>query len=35
MSGGSDYHGDKHKELKLSTEFGNLIVDKDTIKKWI
>jgi len=35
MSGGSDYHGEKHKELELGTGFGNLIVKKEVIKEWI
>ena len=35
MSGGSDYHGEKHKELELGTGFGNLIINEDAIKEWI
>lgn len=35
MSGGSDCHGDKHKDLELGTGFGNLVVNEDSIKEWI
>ena len=35
MSGGSDYHGDKHKDLELGKGYGNLIVNEDVINKWI
>ena len=34
MSGGSDCHGDKHKDLELGTGFGNLIVNRDAINEW-
>lgn len=35
MSGGSDCHGEKHKDLELGTGFGNLVVNEDAIKEWI
>ena len=35
MSGGSDCHGDKHKDLELGTGFGNLVVNEEAIKEWI
>ena len=35
MSGGSDYHGDKHKDLELGTGFGSLVVNEEAIKEWI
>lgn len=35
MSGGSDFHGNKHKGLELGTGFGNLIINEDAIKEWI
>lgn len=35
MSGGSDYHGKKHKELELGTGFGNLVVNEEAIEEWI
>ena len=35
MSGGSDCHGDKHKDLELGTGFGNLVVNEAAIKEWI
>lgn len=34
-SGGSDCHGEKHKELELGTGYGNLIVNEEAIKEWI
>ena len=35
MSGGSDCHGEKHKDLELGTGFGNLVVNEEAIKEWI
>lgn len=35
MSGGSDCHGDKHKELELGIGYGNLVVNENAIKEWI
>ena len=35
MSGGTDYHGEKHKDLELGTGFGNLVVNEEAIKEWI
>lgn len=34
MSGGSDFHGDKHKGLELGKGYGNLIVNRDAINEW-
>ena len=35
MSGGSDYHGDRHKELILGKGYGNLNVNEYEINKWV
>lgn len=34
MSGGSDCHGERKKERKLGTGYGNLNINKEIIKQW-
>lgn len=34
MSGGSDCHGERKKERKLGIGYGNLNINKETIKQW-